>query len=63
MLHIRMDMHKKFSRVEITDKEDKAIDKRVLFHHDQEDIKKYFSNRGQNENSHFRGHTQLVLDL
>lgn len=48
MFHIGLDMHKKFSRVEVIDEEGKNIDKRVLFHHDQEKIRKYFSLIGQN---------------
>lgn len=32
MFHIGMDMHKKFSRVEVMDEEGKDIDKRLLFH-------------------------------
>ncbi len=40
MFHIEMDMHKKFSRVEIINGEGQAIDKRVLFHHDQEKNKR-----------------------
>jgi transposase len=47
MFHIGMDMHKKLSRVEVMDEESQAIDQRVLFHHDQEKIKEYFSQIGQ----------------
>jgi transposase len=47
MFYIGLDMHKKFSGVEVMDEEGQAIDQRVLYHDDQEKIREYFSHIGQ----------------
>lgn len=43
MIHVGLDMHKRYSRLEVMDDSGKVLDKNILYHENKEEMRKYFS--------------------
>ena len=43
MIHVGLDMHKRYSKLEVMDDSGKVLGKNILYHENKKDLRNYFS--------------------